>query len=346
MCMVQGDGFTAPTRKERRAPCPARREGEKGIVAKPRTSVVLVVFNQLPLTRACLESLRPTTVPFELCVVDNASTDDTPAFFRALGSSWPLTYHRNDANVGLIRALNQGARLGRGDTLCFLHNDVEMREPGWLARLCGALESPQSIGLAGLYGARKLRADGRYAGRSIVHCLAGTATLTADMAEVAAVDGVCLCVRRSMLEAVGGFDEGYGFFHGYDRDLSFAVRERGERCAVVNAPFVHRGGGTRTGEGAPVDAAEDLAQRRAALRRFAAQWRHRLPSDVRSVRERWGDWLGSARGRCCLFPSSKATVWVTTTSSSTRLRCRARSVPRRSPESAIATGAWDPTASC
>jgi GT2 family glycosyltransferase len=265
--------------------------------ASPSTSVVLVVLNQLSLTRACLESLRPTTTPFELCVVDNGSTDGTAAFFHELATSLPLTYHRNDANVGLIRALNQGARLGRGETLCFLHNDVEMRDPRWLARLEAALESPLGIGLAGLYGARKLRADGRYAGRTLLHCLAGGGTLTADLAEVAAVDGVCLCLRRHVLESVGGFDEGYGFFHGYDRDLSFAVREAGWRCAVVNAPFVHRGGGTRTGEGAPVGPAADLAERREALRRFAAKWRHRLPCDLRNVRERWGDWLAATRGR-------------------------------------------------
>jgi GT2 family glycosyltransferase len=258
------------------------------------TSVVLVVYNRLALTRACLESLRPTTVPFDLCVVDNGSTDGTPAYFREFEFPYPLTYHRNDANVGLIRALNQGGRRCRGEMLCFLHNDTEMGEPRWLARLQAALEAPD-VGLAGLYGARKVRADGRYVGRTIVHCLADRATLETDSVEVAAVDGVCLCLRRSLFESVGGFDEGYGFFHGYDRDLSFAVRDAGWRCVVVNAPFIHRGGATRTGEGAPFDAAADLAQRREALRRFAAKWRHRLPSDVRGVRERWKDWLAAPR---------------------------------------------------
>ncbi len=258
------------------------------------TSVVLVVYNGLELTRACLESLRPTTVPFDLCVVDNGSTDGTPAYFRQFEFPYPLTYQRNDANVGLIRALNQGAGRCRGDMLCFLHNDTEMREPRWLARLEAALEA-SGVGLAGLYGARKLRADGRYAGRTVVHCLAGRATLETDLVEVAAVDGVCLCLRRSVFESVGGFDEGYGFFHGYDRDLSFAVREAGYSCAVVNAPFIHRGGATRTGEGAPFAASEDLAQRRAALERFAAKWRHRLPSDVRGVRARWRDWFAAPR---------------------------------------------------
>ncbi len=41
------------------------------------TSVVLVLYNQLALTRACLEGLRSTTRPFELCVVDNGSSDGT-----------------------------------------------------------------------------------------------------------------------------------------------------------------------------------------------------------------------------------------------------------------------------
>jgi GT2 family glycosyltransferase len=259
------------------------------------TSVVLVVFNQLGLTRACLESLRATTVAFDLCVVDNGSTDGTPAYFERFSLPYPLTYQRNDDNVGLIRALNQGARLARGEFVCFLHNDTEMREPRWLERLEGAVGSGLGIGLGGLYGAMRLRADGRYVGRTIVHCLDGSATLVTDVAEVAAVDGVCLFLRRPLLESVGGFDEQYGFFHGYDRDLSFAVREAGWRCAVVNAPFVHRGGGTRTAEGAPRSAQDDLDDRRRAQARFAEKWRHRLPSDVRGLRERVTDWIVSPR---------------------------------------------------
>src|ERR1043166_1322390 len=105
-----------------------------------RTSIVLVVYNQLALTRACLESLRPTTRPFELCVVDNASSDGTEAFFRDGAGAIPLRYHRNAENVGLIRALNQGAGLAGGDRLCFLHTDTELRDLRSLARLRAALD--------------------------------------------------------------------------------------------------------------------------------------------------------------------------------------------------------------
>ena len=244
------------------------------------------MHNQEALTQSCLESLRPTTVPFELCVVDNGSTDGTEAYFRSFALPYPLHYARNAANVGLISALNQGARLARGEVICFLHNDTEMREPAWLERLEAALGDGRRVGLAGLYGARRVRRDGRYVGRTIVQCLEGGSGMPAPVVEVAAVDGVCLCVRRALLDEIGGFDEGYGFFHGYDRELSFAVRERGLACVVVDARFVHRGGGTRTGERAPVAAAEDLEQRRQAMAHFARKWRHRLPSDVRGLPER------------------------------------------------------------
>jgi GT2 family glycosyltransferase len=257
---------------------------------EPVISVVIPVYNQLALTRACLDSLRGTSELFELCVIDNASTDGTPEFFATASLPVARRYQRNAENVGLIRALNQGAALAGGDVLCFLHNDTEMRDVRWLARLRAALEEP-GVGLAGLYGARRLRRDGRYVGRTIVHALEDGTTLRDDVSEVAAVDGVCLTLRRTVFDAVGGFDEGYGFFHGYDRDLSFAVRETGHRCLVVNVPFVHHGGGTRTGVGAPVPRAEDLTHRRAALARFAAKWRHRLPADVRGPRERIADWL-------------------------------------------------------
>jgi O-antigen biosynthesis protein len=261
-------------------------------VAAVTTSVVLVVHNHPALTRACVESLQATRGPFELCVVDNASDEETVDYLDRLARSVPLRYLRNDENLGLIRALNQGAHLATGDLLCFLHNDTELRDPRWLERLQGAVASTARIGLAGLYGVQRIRRDGRYVGRTIVHCLEGAPTIRGPRAEVAVVDGVCLFLARDVLNAVGGFDEGYGFFHGYDRDLSFAVRERGLACVVVDARFVHRGGGTRTGERAPVAAAEDLEQRRQAMARFARKWRRRLPSDVRGLPERIFNYIG------------------------------------------------------
>lgn len=257
----------------------------------------MCVFNQLALTRACLESLRATTEPFRLVVVDNGSTDGTREFFERLDPPFPLRYDPHGTNASVIASLNRAWRQAETEVVCLLHNDTEFVDPGWLSRLLAALGAP-GVGLAGLYGVKRIRRDGRYASRTIVHSLAEGPTVRPPWEEVAVVDGVCLCLGRSLMESVGGLDEGYGFFHGYDRDLSFAVREAGYKCLVVSAPFRHRGGGTRARDfpQRPDDERRDLALRQAALERFRAKYGHRLPCDVRSGRERVGDWIASRLG--------------------------------------------------
>jgi GT2 family glycosyltransferase len=263
----------------------------------PRVTLVMSVYNQLDLTRACLESLAYTTEPFRLVVIDNGSTDDTPKFFADFPYPYPVRFDKNAVNMSVIATLNRAWRLAETDYLCFLHNDTEMVEREWLARLLAALAMPR-VGLAGLYGIKRVRANGRYVGRTIVHSLAEGPTVAPPWEDVAVVDSVVMCLPRALMESIGGFDEGYGFYHGLDRDLSFAVRERGQRCVVVHAPFVHKGGATRTREfrAEPARERADLALRQAVLDRFVGKYRHRLPCDVRPLGARARDWLRDKLG--------------------------------------------------
>lgn len=257
----------------------------------------MAVYNQLALTRGLLDSLAKTTEPFALVVVDNGSTDATPEFFRDFPYPYPLRFERNAQNTSVIATLNRAWRLADTEYVCFLHNDTEMLEPAWLTRLLAALAEP-GVGLAGLYGIKRLRRNGRYVGRTIVHSLAEGPTVRAPWEEVAVVDSVVMCLPRALMESLGGFDEGFGFYHGLDRDLSFAVRERGQRCVVVRAPFVHHGGATRTRDfrAQPARERADLALRQAVLERFVDKYRHRLPCDVRPVGERVKDWVRARLG--------------------------------------------------
>ncbi len=257
-----------------------------------RVTLVMCLFNQLALTRACLESLRATTEPFRLVVIDNGSTDGTREFFRRYDSPPPLRFIESASNDSVIASLNRAWRDVETEFLCLLHNDTEMLEPEWLARLLAALAEPD-VGISGLYGVKRLRKDGRFVGRTIVHSLAGGPTVRPPWEEVAVIDAVCMCLSRELMDSVGGLDGSYGFYHGYDKDLSFAVRETGRKCLVVHAPFHHRGGGTRTRAFArdPERERRDLSLRKVAADRFVAKWGRRLPCDVRSRPERVRDWL-------------------------------------------------------
>jgi len=252
----------------------------------------MAVFNGLAHTRACLDSLRTTTEPFRLVVTDNGSSDGTREFLERFPYPYPLTSARSETNGNVIAALNRAWRLTDTEFVCLLHNDTEMVEPAWLSRLLAALEEPDA-GLAGLYGAKRLRASGRLVGRTVVHSLLPDPTVRAPWEDVAFVDAVCLCISRKLLDSIGGLDEGYGFYHGIDRDLSLAVVDRGLRCLIVHAPFWHHGGKTRT-RGFDADPSLERADRErrdSALIRFVGKYRHRLPCDVRPPRERVRDWF-------------------------------------------------------
>ena len=116
--------------------------------AAPRASILVVTYNNLALTRLCLASLQRAAgaLPFELIVVDNASSDGTPAWLdeAAAGALLPLTVVKNAHNAGFAAANNQAAARARGDVLVFLNNDCVV-VPGWLETLVGP---PRSRSLA------------------------------------------------------------------------------------------------------------------------------------------------------------------------------------------------------
>ena len=256
-----------------------------------RVSLVVPTFNGISFTRGLLESLRQSAEPFRLVVIDNGSTDGTRELFRAFPYSYPLTFIEHNDNRSVVASLNRAWPLAETELICFLHNDAEIVDPAVLTKLVAAFDD-SSLGMAGLYGAKRIRRDGRFVGRTIVHSLSEGPTVRPSGEDVAAIDAVCMCLRREFLEEIGGLDEGYGFFHGLDKDLSLTVRERGLRCRVVHAPFHHHGGGTRARDFDRGGERErrDLALRAAATERLVAKWGHRLPSDVRPMATRVREW--------------------------------------------------------
>ena len=261
---------------------------------RERVTLVLPLFNQLALTRVCFQSLEATTEPFRVLVIDNGSTDGTREFLRAAPYRYPLRMIENDDNRSVIASLNRAWPAVETELLCFLHNDTEMIDPTWLTKLVRALDDP-TVGMTGLFGAKRMRRGGRYVGRTIVHSLAEGPTVRPPGEDVVSIDAVCMCLARGLLEAIGGLDEKYGFYHGFDKDLSLAVLERGLRCRVVHAPFHHHGGGTRARDFQrdPAREQRDIALRNVAIDHLMAKWGHRLPADARPLGTRVREWVAS-----------------------------------------------------
>ena len=53
------------------------------------------------------------------------------------------------------------------------------------------------------------------------------------------MDGFCLCITRSAFDAIGGFDEEYDDWHGYDIDICTKSRVEGFQNYVIAEPIRH-----------------------------------------------------------------------------------------------------------
>jgi len=119
---------------------------------RPILSTVILNWNRSHLLRVTLESyLATVSVPYELIVVDNASTDDSRQVIEAV-----CARDRRHRAVFLRRnlggpALNSGLRHARGEFLHTSENDIEYRA-GWDAELLGKFATFPELGQLSPFG--------------------------------------------------------------------------------------------------------------------------------------------------------------------------------------------------
>lgn len=231
-------------------------------MTEARFSIVVINWNSGNDLADCLPSILTQTVPpSEMVIIDNASTDGSPAVGRwALEEAGRTAFCRlewmaNDDNVGFSRAANQGIAATTGDWVLVMNPDVVLA-PTFLEEAWKALQGRSDAGaLAGKVLRRDrltidttgqfVRADGRIRERGYGERDRGVYDQPGD---VFSVCGAVALYRRAMLEdvAVDGehFDEDFFAFYE-DADLGWRAQRRGWRCRYQpTAVAYHARGGT------------------------------------------------------------------------------------------------------
>lgn len=117
----------------------------RDISHQPLVSVIIPTWNHGEELMACLASLEAQTYrPFEVIVVDDASTDDTAERIEQFRSSFPFRFIQLDMNKGAAVARNLGAKRCEGELLLFVDADAEIR-PHMIARMVEELEKHPEI---------------------------------------------------------------------------------------------------------------------------------------------------------------------------------------------------------
>ncbi|MDB9315470.1 glycosyltransferase family 2 protein [Spirulina sp. CS-785/01] len=87
-------------------------------------SIVITTYNRLTLLKRAVYSACRQTVPCDVIVVDDCSTDGTQEYMTALCSQNPhVLYHRNKINLGHSQSVNRGVELATGDWIKPLDDD-------------------------------------------------------------------------------------------------------------------------------------------------------------------------------------------------------------------------------
>jgi len=226
-----------------------------------KVSVVVVAWNSTRDIEACVQSLlNQTCAPYEIILVDNASTDGTAGF---VAEHFPGVHLiRLDYNAGFAKGNNIGIARTTGDWVLALNPDA-MLESDWIRKLIEfADEHPRAGSIGGL-----LLRTGAVPGKEIIDSVGieiyrsrrvrdrGAGESATDLpAESSRVFGVCAAAalyRREMLQDVVVSGEVFpeSFFCYYeDADLAWRAWRRGwEAWIVPQAIGRHKRGGSPIG---------------------------------------------------------------------------------------------------
>jgi len=114
----------------------------------PKLSVVMPLYNAARYLRPALESiLNQTYTDFEFIIVDDCSTDETPAIL----DSYPdprIVRLRNPQNLGIVGALNRGLDAARGQYIARMDGD-DIALPERFAQQVAWLDAHPNVGLLG-----------------------------------------------------------------------------------------------------------------------------------------------------------------------------------------------------
>ncbi len=271
------------------------------LAQRPLVSIIVPTRNQVELLRTTIDSIMQRTEygPYEIVVVDNASTDaDALKYLASLSppvqvQRWPHAFNYSAIN-------NFAVRMAKGEQLLFLNNDVEVIRPDWLTAM---LEYAQFAGV-GAVGAKLLYSDGTIQHAGVVLKRSGVAhhafrwaprevlgvPRLADLPRnCSAVTGACMLVPRRIFEEAGGFDEQLRVVFN-DIDLCLRIRERGYSVIYTpHAQLYHHEGSSRGRLHPPSD--DDRF-----LKRWAARFSQVDPyynPNLTDVREDWSVRLGN-----------------------------------------------------
>lgn len=215
--------------------------------ADPSVSIVICTKDRCRLLAQLLERLIafPAALVRDIVIVTNADADGFAAEVHAhYAAQSRVTLVQHEGPYNFSQQSNRGAARCSGDLLLFLNDDIVPIVPHWLDALRAPFARPE-VGIAGpllLYPDETIQHAGMYLGFNGVagHTLRGLRLPEGDYMldasaprNVSVLTGAALLTRRSLFEALNGFDRQLGT---YLQDVDYCLRARNGDHEIVYEP--------------------------------------------------------------------------------------------------------------
>ncbi len=235
-------------------------------------SVIVPTYDAARYLRESLDSILAQAGPDdEVLVVDDGSTDDTPAVLTAYDDRVRVL---RAVHGGYAAARNLGLAHARGDWVSF-HDADDVALPDRLSfqRACIA-EQPDCEAV--FCNGERMDTGAPLVGPSLAHRSTGRPLTTTDVFGGFPIYFQAAIVRRAAFAAVGPFDPTLRIYA--DMDYGYRLVARGAARFVDRSVFRYRWHGGNT--------TRDRLRGREEIARILDAWRRRDPGGVRAVGER------------------------------------------------------------
>ncbi|MGI9602977.1 MAG: glycosyltransferase [Acidimicrobiales bacterium] len=246
----------------------------------PVVSVIVPVYNEIRLTEKCVQTVRdnPPSVPYEIVLVDDCSTD--PEVVR-LADLDGVRLFTNESNLGFVGTCNRGAAEANGAYLFFLNSDTEMTEGALDAMLSTFRLFPGTgaVGAKLLFPNGKVQEAGGIVWQDASAWNYGRDRHPADpelnyARAVDYVSGAALMLPAALFDHYGGFDDHYSPAYYEDADLCMKLNQGGWPVIYQPAAVVYH----REGASYGTDVVNDTGKHNQVINRdrFLGRWRDEL----------------------------------------------------------------------
>ncbi len=196
----------------------------------PKVSVVVASYNGGRTLPACLQSLQHLNYPnYEVILVDDGSTDDTPQ----IAARHPEVRPIHQPNLGLSAARNTGIRAATGDIVAFTDSDCRVDED-WLHYLIGDLLKTDA---AAIGGHNFPPPEDNWVAAAVAASPGGPAHVMLNDRDAEHIPGCNMAFWKWSLDEIEGFDPIYRAA-GDDVDVCWRIMDSGHKIAFSHAGFV------------------------------------------------------------------------------------------------------------